>query len=79
MGSLISTAALIDSYELGFAADLKWLSNKDLSLSVASGLYVYACMCVCVSFQRSCAGQMKWAAIKTYTGFLFWPEQQQWD
>uniref|UniRef100_A0A8C2J3E2 Formin binding protein 1a n=1 Tax=Cyprinus carpio TaxID=7962 RepID=A0A8C2J3E2_CYPCA len=31
MGSLISTAALIDSYKLGFAADLKWLSNKDLS------------------------------------------------
>jgi len=48
MGSLISSAALIDSYELGFAADLKWLSNKDLSLSVAFGL------CVCVDVEYVC-------------------------
>lgn len=46
-GSLISTAALIDSYELGFASDLKWLSNKDLSLSVASGVCVCLYVCVC--------------------------------
>lgn len=46
MGSVISSAMLIDWYELGFAADLKWLSNKDLSLSVAFGLCV--CFHVCV-------------------------------